>query len=104
MAARLFTILAAAATVAASSAAVAQPNPQPNTQRPRAANPERVVCKRDGLTGSRFPRRVCKTQAEWDGERDQQQDSVRDYQRDGSERAALPNLDGGPAARGGGPN
>jgi hypothetical protein len=33
---------------------------------PNAKDPDKVVCRTEAITGSRFLQRVCHTQAEWD--------------------------------------
>ncbi len=30
------------------------------------SDPDRVICKREAITGSRFEKRVCMTKADWD--------------------------------------
>ena len=58
-------VLLAAVTVAfpASALDVAADQSQPAKEKPAK---EKKVCKSDTKTGSIMPRRVCRTQAEWD--------------------------------------
>ena len=37
----------------------------------KAADPERMVCKRQALTGTRFARKICFSRAEWDAQAEQ---------------------------------
>jgi hypothetical protein len=39
------------------------------TQQERARDPNRRICVNQLLSNSRVPRRICRTQAEWDAER-----------------------------------
>lgn len=76
------TLLAAAAAIgsavafapaqAAGEAGAAQPQP-------RANNPNRQVCRTTRVTGSRFPRQICRTAAERDAAEKDAQDATRDF-------------------------
>lgn len=43
-------------------------------------NPDRVVCRRETTTGTRFVKRTCRTVAEWEEITDQSQQSFREVQ------------------------
>ena len=63
VAAGLATPVIAADSVSATANASAQPA---NNSQARASNPQRRICVRMDMTGSRMTRNVCRTQAEWD--------------------------------------
>lgn len=44
------------------------------------ANPDRVVCRREAATGTRFVKRICRTQREWDEITEKSQESFREVQ------------------------
>jgi hypothetical protein len=44
-------------------------NDQQPTQRQRARDPDRRICQTVQMSETRIPRRICKTQAEWDLDR-----------------------------------
>lgn len=43
-------------------------------------NPDRVVCRREAATGTRFVKRTCRTQREWDEITEKSQQSFREVQ------------------------
>ncbi len=60
--------VAAAALLAATAAAplqAASADQRPAAEAPASANSERRICAMVDLPSSRMPRRVCRTQAEW---------------------------------------
>ena len=64
-------VLVMAAALAAGDASTPAPsaNPAPDTGRPAAksmSDPDRVICKTEAITGSRFEKRICRTRLEWD--------------------------------------
>lgn len=59
-------------TIAMPASAEAQGSAQPDTSR--------RVCRNITPSGSRLTRRVCRTQAEWDQSRDQNQEGVLQHQ------------------------
>jgi len=77
----LISLLAAAALLAASEPA-AQSEPAANAT-PAAAPPakpakDKMVCKEEPVTGTRFGKRVCRTESEW---RQLRQDAQNDTSR-----------------------
>ncbi|WP_187107720.1 hypothetical protein [Sphingomonas xanthus] len=56
------------------------------TQAARAADDNRLICKKEAPTGTRFGKRVCHTKAEWDQIRAQSQ-------RDAKEMIDRPKID-----------
>ena len=65
----------AQATTTATAGAASKPAPDPN----------KIVCKDEELTGSRFTRRVCKTRAQWEAK----QDAADNYKREIEDRNGL---------------
>jgi len=86
--ARLFPAGAAlAGTLLFASAAPVQAADTPaaaSAQARQEAQSERPVCKRVSQSGSRVSRRVCRTQAEWDREREA---NAPDLERPAAERS-----------------
>jgi hypothetical protein len=65
-----FLVLVMAAAVAGGDAPAAAPAPAANatasaSDKP-APDPNKVVCRKEQVTGSRFWKRICMTQGEWD--------------------------------------
>jgi hypothetical protein len=60
---------AAAAPANAANADQASDQSARPTQQERARDPNRRICVNQLLSNSRVPRRICRTQAEWDAER-----------------------------------
>jgi opacity protein-like surface antigen len=58
-------------------------------------DPDRMVCKRQGDTGSRLPKKVCKTAHEWEQERLENQEAIRNAPRSGMRPEDLPSAGGG---------
>lgn len=58
-------------------------------------DPDRMVCRRENKTGSRMTTRVCKTAAEWEQERLDNQDALRNATRSGVRPSNLPTAGGG---------
>lgn len=75
----LISLLASAALLAAGDPA-AQPTQASTAAPPAAAKPqkEKMVCKEEPVTGTRFGKRVCRTEAEW---RQMRQDAQNDTSR-----------------------
>jgi len=66
-----FALLPAAAPAFAETAGAAQTNAQAQSARQRPArdaapDPDRQICISERLSGSRMPRRVCRTAREWE--------------------------------------
>ena len=74
--------------LASSAGSAVQSQPTTSIEVPRAGNPNRQICTTDRMTGSRFPRRVCRTAAERDAARADQQDNLREYQHHGASTPA----------------
>jgi hypothetical protein len=64
-------------------AAETAPTPEPKSapEATPAAKSEEVVCKTEQVTGTRFPKKVCRTKGEIDQKRADDQARVRDNQR-----------------------
>lgn len=58
-------------------------------------DPGRMVCQRQKKTGSRMTTRVCKTAAEWEQERLDNQDAIRNATRSGVPPSTMPTAGGG---------
>ena len=58
-------------------------------------DPNRMVCKRDNDTGSRLSKRTCKTAREWEQERLDNQEAMRNATRSGSAPSSMPTAGGG---------
>jgi len=59
------------------------------------ADPDRMVCRREKETGSRLSSRVCKTAREWEQERIENQDAMRNATKSPQPPGALPSAGGG---------
>jgi hypothetical protein len=71
-AAAIGSTMAVTPAYAGGEASAAQPQP-------RANNPNRQVCRTTRVTGSRFPRQICRTAAERDAAEKDAQDTTRDF-------------------------
>lgn len=58
-------------------------------------DPDRMVCRRQKETGSRLSSRVCKTAAEWEQERLDNQEAIRNATRSGVRPRDMPSAGGG---------
>jgi hypothetical protein len=58
-------------------------------------DPDRIVCRRIKETGSRLASRKCKTAAEWEQERLDNQDAMRNAQKSPAGLSNLPTAGGG---------
>lgn len=58
-------------------------------------DPDRMVCKRQKETGSRLSSRVCKTAREWEQERIDNQEAMRNATKSGLPRSNTPSAGGG---------
>lgn len=58
-------------------------------------DPDRMVCKRQKETGSRLSTRVCKTAAEWEQERLDNQEAMRNATKSPQAPSSLPSVGGG---------
>ena len=58
-------------------------------------DPDRMVCQRQKKTGSRMTTRVCKTAREWEQERLDNQDAIRNATRSGMPPSRMPTAGGG---------
>lgn len=66
------------------SAAHAQPvTSRATSSPPRARNPNRQVCNETRITGSRFQRRICRSEADRAAAEKDEQDTVRNFQTNG---------------------
>src|SRR4051812_16352614 len=66
-------------------ALAAETAPAPDTKAaassPPAAKSEEMICRTEQVTGSRFPKRICRSRAEIEQKRADDQERVRDNQR-----------------------
>jgi len=71
------------------SAAVAQADVPAAPAAPAAtkAKGDKVICKSDSFVGSKIPRRICKTQSEWDQGREGAKDTLNEIGRGKNYRA-----------------
>jgi len=58
-------------------------------------DPDRMVCRQQKETGSRMTTRVCKTAGEWEQERIDNQEAIRNATRSGVRPSNLPTAGGG---------
>ena len=71
-------MVALAAPAAAQGTAAAQ-QPAPTA---KAKDPDRIICERQEEIGSRLGgKKICKTAAQWDEERQQERDALEKFQR-----------------------
>jgi len=81
------SILAAAFVMAASSPAVGAASAAPEAALAPAPAPaakadkERQICKTEALAGSRVPKKVCATKAEWEARRQDDREQLDKMQR-----------------------
>lgn len=74
-------LMLALATPAAAQTASAQPQPAAPAAS-KAKDPDRIICERQEEIGSRLGgKKVCKTAAQWDEERQQERDALDKFQR-----------------------
>lgn len=73
----LTTVFLVAAIVA--STPVAAQTPVSASEAARAADDNEVVCKKQTDTGSRFQKKTCRTRAQWEQMRIQQQRDLREH-------------------------
>ena len=59
------------------------------------SDPDRMVCRTQQETGSRMSSRVCKTAREWEQERLDNQDAIRNATRSGMPPSSMPTAGGG---------
>ena len=60
-----------------------------------SADPDRMVCKRQKETGSRLSSRVCKTAREWEQERLDNKEALRNATNSGARPGNMPTAGGG---------
>lgn len=58
-------------------------------------NPNRMVCYREKDTGSRLSTRICKTAAEWEQQRIENQEAMRNATKSPQAPSSLPSVGGG---------
>jgi hypothetical protein len=58
-------------------------------------DPDRMVCRQQKETGSRLSTRVCKTAREWEQERRENQEAIRNATRSGMPPERMPTAGGG---------
>lgn len=58
-------------------------------------DPDRLVCRQEKETGSRLSKQVCKTAAEWEQQRLENRDVIRNATQSGTPRPAMPTAGGG---------
>jgi hypothetical protein len=58
-------------------------------------DPDRLICKREKDTGSRLSTRICKTADQWERERIESQDAMRNATKRPQPPSALPSAGGG---------
>ncbi len=90
----LLTMVLAAGCAAAPDASSA-PGDYASMMEHAKADPNRMVCRRQKETGSRLPSRVCKTAGEWEQERLDNQDAIRNATRSGVRPGDMPTAGGG---------
>lgn len=86
------------AALAADEAGATQAQPTSSIRVPRtrtASDSNRQVCTSDRYTGTRVPRRSCRSQADRDADRAAQQDAVRDFQHFGASDSQFDNSNAG---------
>lgn len=58
-------------------------------------DPERVICRDDINTGTRIPRKICKTAAEWETDAEETREINKNLERDTAPRSDLPTAGSG---------
>ena len=57
-----------------------------------AGDPNSIICKQDKDTGSRLSKRICKTAAEWERERLENQEAMRNAIRSPADPGSAPSI------------
>ena len=83
----IIRVLRGAAVVGLCSAGVAWADPPPSTPADGAHVPpaaaQKLICKKEPVIGSNIPKRVCRTQAQIDAEREASRDSMSEMNQRG---------------------
>ncbi len=78
----LFAALMAGASAADTPApAASTPAAASPAKADKASDPNKIVCKKEAVLGSRMPTRTCMTQGEWDARKQEGRDQVDAAQR-----------------------
>ena len=80
----LVLVMAAALAAGDASASTTAPSPPPKASN-NALDPDKVICRQEADTGSRFEKRICHTRAQWD----EMSAHAQEMQRQNSQRAGL---------------
>jgi hypothetical protein len=84
----LASVLSASAVAQAASDAAAAVSQPSSAASPSGENPDRIVCHFEQETGSKIPKRLCKTAAAWELDRERSLKLIQDaQQRTGSTRS-----------------
>lgn len=78
----IFVALACATLATASFAAEAAKPSQPPKQEAKK-DPNRMVCKKTPVVGTRFPTKVCRTQTDWEKQTEIDKQNLNDQMRSG---------------------
>ena len=89
---RKFLASAAFALAVVMPAAAEETPAAPEAQKAPIAKPDEMVCKKEEVVGTRFPRRVCMTRAQWEQRSLNARRNLGDQQRGGGNP---PNMGGG---------
>ncbi|MGQ2990048.1 MAG: hypothetical protein ACT6RD_11480 [Brevundimonas sp.] len=60
------------------------------TQAPVADPRDRIVCRREHVLGSNRPQRICQTQRQWEAQRDQSREELREVRERPSDLPSFP--------------
>lgn len=85
---RVFTSCLASVALLASTAAIAQNEAPIIVDGPRTAASEKKVCKTEEVIGTRFTKKVCRTQAEWQALQQDGRNTVQGYQQNACRQGA----------------
>ena len=79
----IFAALACAALATASVAAETAKPPDVPKQQEAKKDPNRMVCKKTPVLGTRFPSKVCRTQTDWEKQAEIDKKNLDDQMRSG---------------------
>ncbi|HSX56871.1 MAG TPA: hypothetical protein VLG14_16305 [Sphingomonas sp.] len=78
------TLVALSLTVASLPAAAEEPAPASTEAKPALAADAKKICRRVASTGTRLPKRYCRTKAEWESDAEDVQRDFRNGPTNGS--------------------
>lgn len=80
---KVIFVALACATLATASIAAETGKPSEGTKQEAKKDPNRMVCKKTPVLGTRFPTKVCRTQNDWEKQAELDKQALQDQQRVG---------------------